>query len=85
MREPLPEHGYCIDDVTSPAAGSCWLFRPPYYAGDRRCGNDFDSDRQSRLLSHLAIDGVRDDPGINLFTTVAVVDAVFLDHGRLPV
>lgn len=40
---------------------------------------------QSRLLSHLTIDEARNAPGIDLFTSVAVVDAVLLDHRRPPV
>jgi hypothetical protein len=38
---------------------------------------------RSRLLSHLTIDEASNEPGIDLFTSVAVVDAVVLDHRRL--
>src|SRR5580693_6507676 len=38
-----------------------------------------------RLLSHLTIDQARNEPGIDRFTSVAVVDAVLLDHRRLPI
>ena len=44
-----------------------------------------ESHGRSRLLSHLAIDEARNEPGIDLFTSVAVVDAILLDYRPLPV
>lgn len=41
--------------------------------------------RGSRLLPHLASDEARNDPGIDLFTSFAVVDAIRLDYRPLPV
>jgi hypothetical protein len=38
-----------------------------------------------RLLSHLTIDEARNEPGIDRFTSVAVIDAVLLDHRRLSI
>lgn len=38
-----------------------------------------------RLLSHLTIDEARNEPGIDRFASVAVIDAVLLDHRRLPI
>jgi hypothetical protein len=40
---------------------------------------------RSRLLSHLASDEARNEPGIDLSTSVAVVDAILLDSRLLPV
>ena len=37
-----------------------------------------------KLLSYLTIDQARNEPGIDRLTSVAVVDAVLLDHRRLP-
>jgi hypothetical protein len=40
---------------------------------------------RGRLLSHLAIDEALNEPGIDLLTLVAVVDAVLLDDRLLAV